>query len=41
VPAVTVVDDAEDLVVGDIQYLSDTALVVSFSAPFTGTVICN
>jgi hypothetical protein len=40
-PAVTVTDTAGDVVVGDVLYTSLSALTVSFSAPFSGTVICN
>ena len=40
-PSVTVIDSAGDEVEGDVLYLSASALVVSFSAPFSGTVYCN
>jgi hypothetical protein len=40
-PAVTVIDSADDVVVGDVAYIDTDSLTVSFSAPFSGTVICN
>jgi hypothetical protein len=40
-PAVSVTDTALDEVEGDVRHLSTAALTVSFSAPFSGTVICN
>lgn len=41
IPAVTVIDSANDEVVGDIQYINSNQLIVSFSAPFSGVVLCN
>ena len=35
-PQVTVVDTGENVVHGDVQYLSNTQIVCSFSAPFSG-----
>lgn len=40
-PAVTVVDSAENEVEGDIKYTNLNELTVSFSAPFSGTIILN
>jgi hypothetical protein len=40
-PAVTVMDSADNQVEGDIQYVDLNNLTVTFSAPFSGTVICN
>jgi hypothetical protein len=40
-PAVTVMDSAGDEVIGDIAYTNLNSLVVTFSAPFSGTVTCN
>lgn len=40
-PAVTVIDSAGDECEGDIAHISDNSLVVSFSASFSGTVLCN
>jgi hypothetical protein len=40
-PAVTVIDTASDEVVGEVEHLSLNQLQVSFSAPFSGVVICN
>lgn len=35
-PQVTVVDTGENVVHGDVQYLSDTQIVCSFSSAFSG-----
>ena len=35
-PQVTVVDTGENVVHGDVQYLSNTQITCSFSAPFSG-----
>lgn len=35
-PSVTVVDTGENVVHGDVQYISSTQLVCSFSSPFAG-----
>lgn len=40
-PAVTVMDSSGDQVVGDVVYTDLNNLIVSFSAPFSGTVTCN
>jgi hypothetical protein len=40
-PAVTVMDTSDDVCVGDVVYADLNHLTVSFSAPFSGTVICN
>lgn len=40
-PAVTVLDSANDEVEGEVEHLSTNQLVVSFSAPFSGMVVCN
>jgi hypothetical protein len=40
-PSVTVMDTADDEVDGDVQYTDLNHLTVSFTAPFSGTVICN
>ncbi len=40
-PAVTVIDSAGDEIEGDVQHTSINALIVTFSAPFSGTVFCN
>lgn len=40
-PSVTVVNSANDVVVGDVTYTNTNTLVVTFSAPFSGTVYCN
>jgi len=35
-PSVTVVDSANTVVYGEVQYLSNSQVVVTFSAPFSG-----
>jgi hypothetical protein len=40
-PAVTVIDSAGDEVVGDVDHTSNNQFVVTFSAPFSGTIFCN
>ena len=40
-PAVTVIDSAGDECIGDVDHLSNNELIVTFSAPFSGTVLCN
>jgi len=40
-PSVTVIDSAGDECIGDVDHLSNNSLVVTFSAAFTGTVLCN
>lgn len=40
-PAVTVVDSANNVVVGDIQYLNANSLRVTFTAVFSGQVYLN
>lgn len=40
-PAVTVIDTASDVCWGDVVYVDLNNLTVTFSAPFSGTVICN
>jgi hypothetical protein len=40
-PAVTVIDTAGDEVIGDVAHTDVNNLTVSFSAPFSGTVLCN
>ena len=40
-PAVTVIDSAGDEVKGDVDHQGINQLVISFSAPFSGKVICN
>lgn len=39
--SVTVVDSANNVVVGDIQYTDKNNVVISFSAAFTGKAYCN
>ena len=40
-PSVTVVDSAGTSVVGDVQYLNEDTLIVSFNAAFSGTAYLN
>jgi hypothetical protein len=40
-PAVTVIDTANDVCIGDIQYLSPDTVQLTFAASFSGTAICN
>jgi hypothetical protein len=40
-PAVMVINSAGDEVFGDINYVSASLVVVSFSASFSGSVLCN
>lgn len=40
-PSVTVVDSSGNEVVGDVQYMSESRVVVTFSAPFSGTAYLN
>lgn len=37
-PAVSVVDSAGDIVLGDVVYIDSTRLTVTFGAPFSGAV---
>jgi hypothetical protein len=36
-PSVVVVDSAGTVVLGDIEYISDSELILTFAAPFGGT----
>src|SRR5687767_11484425 len=40
-PSVTVFDSAGDEVEGTVRHLSTNSLGLTFSAPFSGTVVCN
>lgn len=40
-PAVTVLNSAGDEVVGNVMHLDANSLRITFSAPFSGKVICN
>lgn len=40
-PAVSVVDSAGSVVIGDVTYVSVNTLTVAFSAPFSGNVYCS
>lgn len=40
-PSVTVINNDNQVVIGDVQYIDKNSLTVSFSAEFTGKVICN
>ena len=40
-PSVTVINNDNQVVIGDVQYIDKNSLTISFSAEFTGKVICN
>jgi hypothetical protein len=40
-PAVTIVDSAETVVFGDVEYIDSNSLKVSFTAPFGGKAYLN
>jgi hypothetical protein len=40
-PAVQVVDTAGSVVIGDIQYIDQNNITITFSAPFAGTAYLN
>lgn len=40
-PAVTIVDSANNVVVGDVTYVDDTTIVVTFSGEFSGRCYLN
>lgn len=40
-PSVTVVDSAGSVVMGEVQYISDNTIVISFRGTFSGTAYLN
>lgn len=40
-PSVTIINNDNQVVIGDVMYIDKNNLTVSFSAEFTGKVICN
>lgn len=40
-PSVVIMDTANDLVDGSVRYNNNNQLTVSFSAPFSGKIVCN
>ena len=40
-PSVTVIDSAGDEVEGEVYHVNTSQLILRFSAPFSGKVICN
>lgn len=40
-PSVTVINNDNQVVIGDVKYINKNKLTVSFSAEFSGKVICN
>ena len=40
-PSVTVINNDNQIVIGDVVYIDKNSLTVAFSAEFTGKVICN
>lgn len=40
-PSVTVVDSANNVVVGDVKYIDDNSLVITFTGAFSGKALLN
>lgn len=40
-PSVTIIDSAGGTVIGDVEYVSNNELTITFSAPFSGTAYLN
>jgi hypothetical protein len=40
-PSVTIVDSAENIVYGNIEYVSDNEIIITFSAGFSGKAYLN
>lgn len=40
-PSVTIVDDGENVVVGDIEYINENQLIINFAAPLSGKAYLN
>ncbi len=40
-PSVTVVDSANNIVIGDIRYIDANNVVITFTVPFSGKAFCN
>ena len=40
-PSVTVIDSAGSIVVGNVQYVNNTQIIITFCAPFSGQAILN
>lgn len=40
-PSVTIVDSAGRVVIGEVQYIDNTLIICSFSAPFSGIAYLN
>jgi hypothetical protein len=40
-PAVTIIDTTGDECIGDVDHTNSNQFVVTFSAPFSGTILCN
>ena len=40
-PAVTVIDSANTVIIGDIKYIDENTLQIMFSSAFTGRAYCN
>jgi hypothetical protein len=40
-PSVTVIDTGGNVAIGDVTYISNTELTITFSAPFSGKVYLN
>jgi hypothetical protein len=40
-PSVTIVDSADTIVYGDVQYINNAQIIITMSAPFAGSVFLN
>ena len=40
-PSVTIINNDKQVVIGDVRYINNNELTISFSAEFSGKVICN
>jgi hypothetical protein len=40
-PSVSIVDSGDNLVIGEVQYIDDDTLTISFTAPFSGKAYIN
>lgn len=40
-PAVTIMNSAGDEVIGNVNFINDNSLLVTFSSSFTGQITCN
>ena len=40
-PAVTIVDSAENQVIGDVEYIDQNRVMITFTGAFKGKAYCN